>query len=257
DREFRPNQGVLLRSSSNSKQTALGIFRADSGRIETLKHYESRPWGIHALNLQQHFALELLLRPDIELVTMLGQAGTGKTLLALAAGLHQVAEKKLYRRIMVSRPVIPLGRDIGYLPGTKEEKLESWMVPVQDNLNFLVDPQLEQTSEKIDYLFATGMIEMEAVTYIRGRSLPGLFILIDEAQNLTPHEVKTAVSRAGKDTKVVLTGDAYQIDNPYLDASSNGLTYVVERFKGQSLYGHITLSKSERSHLASLAAELL
>jgi PhoH-like ATPase len=257
DREFRPNQGVLLRSSSNSKQTALGIFRADSGRIETLKHYESRPWGIQALNLQQHFALELLLRPDIELVTMLGQAGTGKTLLALAAGLHQVAEKKLYRRIMVSRPVIPLGRDIGYLPGTKEEKLENWMGPVQDNLNFLVDPQLEQTSEKIDYLFATGMIEMEAVTYIRGRSLPGLFILIDEAQNLTPHEVKTAVSRAGKDTKVVLTGDAYQIDNPYLDASSNGLTYVVERFKGQSLYGHITLSKSERSHLASLAAELL
>ena len=247
----------LLRSSSNSKQTALGIFRADSGRIETLKHYESRPWGIQALNLQQHFALELLLRPDIELVTMLGQAGTGKTLLALAAGLHQVAEKKLYRRIMVSRPVIPLGRDIGYLPGTKEEKLENWMGPVQDNLNFLVDPQLEQTSEKIDYLFATGMIEMEAVTYIRGRSLPGLFILIDEAQNLTPHEVKTAVSRAGKDTKVVLTGDAYQIDNPYLDASSNGLTYVVERFKGQSLYGHITLSKSERSHLASLAAELL
>ncbi|MCA9728170.1 MAG: PhoH family protein [Candidatus Eisenbacteria bacterium] len=257
DGPFYPNQGVLLRNESNGKQTALGIYRADTGQIESLKHYEARPWGIQALNLQQHFALELLLRPDIELVTMLGQAGTGKTLLALAAGLHQVAEKKLYRRIMVSRPVIPLGRDIGYLPGTKEEKLESWMEPVQDNLKFLVDPQLEQTSEKVDYLFATGMIEIEAVTYIRGRSLPGLFILIDEAQNLTPHEVKTAVSRAGKDTKVVLTGDAYQIDNPYLDASSNGLTYVVERFKGQSIYGHITLNKSERSRLASLAAELL
>ncbi len=255
--DWRPNEGILLRNETNPKQTALGIFRQDTGRIEKLVHEDAHPWGLHALNLQQHFALELLLRDDIRLVTMLGQAGTGKTLLALAAGLHKVADEKVYRRIMVSRPIMPLGRDIGYLPGTKEEKLESWMEPIFDNLQYLVDPQLEQSSEKVDYLFDSGMIEVEAVTYIRGRSLPLLFIIIDEAQNLTPHEVKTVVSRAGHDTKVVLTGDAYQIDNPYLDAASNGLTYVVERFQHEPIYGHVTLAKSERSELASLAAKLL
>ncbi len=255
--EFHPNEGILLRNEANPKQTALGIFQEGTRRIERLRFEELHPWGLQALNLQQHFALELLLREDIQLVTMLGQAGTGKTLLALAVGLHKVAEEKSYRRIMVSRPIMPLGRDIGYLPGTKEEKLESWMEPIFDNLQYLVDPQLEQSTDKVDYLFDTGVIEVEAVTYIRGRSLPRLYIIIDEAQNLTPHEVKTVVSRAGHDTKVVLTGDAYQIDNPYLDASSNGLTYLVERFKEESIYGHITLAKSERSRLASLAADLL
>ncbi|MBU0741604.1 PhoH family protein [bacterium] len=255
--EFHPNEGVLLRNETNAKQTALGIYQGGSHRIERLRFEELHPWGLQALNLQQHFALELLMREDIQLVSMLGQAGTGKTLLALAVGLHKVAEEKSYRRIMVSRPIMPLGRDIGYLPGTKEEKLESWMEPIFDNLQYLVDPQLEQSTDKVDYLFDTGVIEVEAVTYIRGRSLPRLYILIDEAQNLTPHEVKTVVSRAGHDTKVVLTGDAYQIDNPYLDASSNGLTYLVERFKNESIYGHITLAKSERSRLASLAAALL
>jgi len=188
---------------------------------------------------------------------MLGQAGTGKTLLALAVGLQLVAEEKRYRRIMVSRPIMPLGKDIGYLPGSKEEKLASWMQPVSDNLQYLVDPKLEHSGDKVQYLYDTGVVEAEAVTYIRGRSLPKLFIIIDEAQNLTPHEVKTVVSRAGEDAKVILTGDAYQIDNPYLDASSNGLTYVVECFKNEPIHGHITLAKSERSHLASLAAELL
>ena len=257
DAELRPNEGVLLKSEARDKKTARGIWRVDTGIIEPLQFGEAHPWGLSARNLQQQFALELLLRPDIQLVTMLGQAGTGKTLLALAVGLQMVAEEKQFRRVMVSRPIMPLGRDIGYLPGTKEEKLESWMQPILDNLQYLVDPKLEQSSDKIDYLFDTGILEMEAVTYIRGRSLPRLFIIIDEAQNLTPHEVKTVISRAGEDAKVVLTGDAYQIDNPYLDASSNGLTYVVERFKEQGLYGHITLGKSERSHLASLAAELL
>jgi PhoH-like ATPase len=197
------------------------------------------------------------MRPDIQLVTMLGQAGTGKTLLALAVGLHQVAEEKSYRKIMVSRPIMPLGRDIGYLPGSKDEKLESWMEPIYDNLQFLVDPELEKSAGKVQYLFDAGLIDVEAVTYIRGRSLPKMFIIIDEAQNLTPHEVKTIVSRAGTGSKVILAGDAYQIDNPYLDASSNGLTYVVERFKQEAIYGHITLGKSERSELASLAARLL
>jgi len=257
DQEFFPNQGVLLRGETNPKQTALGIFRADSGRIEKLQHDQRRPWGLEPRNLQQHFALELLMRPDIQLVTMLGQAGTGKTLLALAVGLQLVAEEKKYRKIMVSRPIMPLGKDIGYLPGTKDEKLINWMEPIYDNLQYLVDPNLEQSADKVEYLFDTGVIEVEAVTYIRGRSLPKLYILIDEAQNLTPHEVKTVVSRAGEEAKVILAGDAYQIDNPYLDAASNGLTYIVERFKNEALYGHITLAKSERSVLASLAADLL
>ncbi len=257
DAELRPNEGVLLKAASNPKQTARGIFRIESGLVEPLHHADSHPWGLSPRNLQQQFALELLMREDIRLVTMLGQAGTGKTLLALAAGLQLVAEEKRYRRIMVSRPIMPLGKDIGYLPGSKEEKLSSWMQPVSDNLQYLVDPKLEHTGDKVQYLFDTGTVEVEAVTYIRGRSLPKLFIIIDEAQNLTPHEVKTVVSRAGEDAKVVLTGDAYQIDNPYLDASSNGLTYVVERFQDQPIHGHITLAKSERSELASLAAELL
>ncbi len=257
DAELCPNEGVLLKAASNPKHTARGIYRSDSGNIEPLRHGDSHPWGLSARNLQQHFALELLLREDIQLVTMLGQAGTGKTLLALAVGLQLVAEEKRYRRIMVSRPIMPLGKDIGYLPGSKDEKLTNWMQPVSDNLQFLVDPNLEQSGDKVQYLYDTGVVEAEAVTYIRGRSLPKVFIIIDEAQNLTPHEVKTAVSRAGEDAKVILTGDAYQIDNPYLDASSNGLTYVVERFKNESIHGHITLAKSERSQLASLAAELL
>jgi PhoH-like ATPase len=255
--DLQPNEGVLLKAASNPKQTARGIYRAESGMIEPLTYGDSHPWGLSARNLQQQFALELLLREDIQLVTMLGQAGTGKTLLALAVGLQLVAEEKRYRRIMVSRPIMPLGKDIGYLPGSKEEKLSSWMEPVSDNLQYLVDPKLEQTGDKVQYLYDTGVVEVEAVTYIRGRSLPKLFIIIDEAQNLTPHEVKTVVSRAGEGAKVILTGDAYQIDNPYLDASSNGLTYVVERFKDQTIHGHITLAKSERSELASLAAELL
>ena len=257
DAELNPNEGILLKGLTNPKHTARGIFRAESGMVEPLLYGDSHPWGLTARNLHQHFALEMLLRPDIKLVTMLGQAGTGKTLLALAAGLQLVAEEKRYRRIMVSRPIMPLGKDIGYLPGSKEEKLSSWMGPVSDNLHYLVDPKLENTTDKVQYLYDTGVVEVEAVTYIRGRSLPKLFIIIDEAQNLTPHEVKTVVSRAGEDAKVVLTGDAYQIDNPYLDASSNGLTYVVERFKDNPIHGHVTLAKSERSELASLAASLL
>ncbi len=255
--DLRPNEGILLKSADNPKHTARGIFNAATGRVEPLQYGDSHPWGLSARNLQQQFALELLLREDIQLVTLLGQAGTGKTLLALAVGLQLVAEEKRYRRIMVSRPIMPLGKDIGYLPGSKEEKLSSWMEPVSDNLQYLVDPKLEQSFDKVQYLFDTGVVEVEAVTYIRGRSLPKLFIIIDEAQNLTPHEVKTVVSRAGEGAKVVLTGDAYQIDNPYLDASSNGLVYVAERFKGQAIHGHITLARSERSELASLAADLL
>ena len=254
---LHPNEFVLLRDAANPKHSALTRHDHVNRRLVPLRYGDTRPWKLSPLNMGQHFAIELFMDPEIQLVTLVGKAGTGKTLLALAAGLEQVAERGVYKRALVSRPIIPLGRDIGYLPGSKEEKLESWMEPIYDNLQFLVDPTLESVGDKIGYLFDRGWIEVEAVTYIRGRSLPKLFILIDEAQNLSPHEVKTIVSRAGRDAKVVLAGDPFQIDNPYLDASSNGLSVLVEKFKRQNLFGHIWLDRSERSELASLAAELL
>lgn len=253
--EMNPNEFAVLQDVANPKHSALG--RHEAGRIVPLRFGDQQPWKLRPLNRGQHFAIELLLDPNIQLVTLMGQAGTGKTLLALAAGLEQVAERGVYRRILAYRPIMPLGRDIGYLPGSKDEKLESWMEPIFDNLQFLVDPSLESVEDKVGYLFERGWIEVEAVTYIRGRSLPRLFIIIDEAQNLTPHEVKTIVSRAGSETKVVLAGDPYQIDNPYLDASSNGLSTLVDRFQEQGVFGHIWLDRSERSDLASLAAKLL
>jgi PhoH-like ATPase len=177
----------------------------------------------------------------------------------MAAGLQRVVEDKKYKKVLISRPVIPLGKDIGYLPGTKDEKLKHWMQPIFDNLEFLTSQgnDDEDAGSHVDYLVETNKLELEAVTYIRGRSLPKQWVVVDEAQNLTPHEVKTIVSRAGEATKVVLTGDPYQIDNPYLDAESNGLAYLVEKFKGQPTFGHVTLSRSERSRLAALAAQLL
>ena len=197
------------------------------------------------------------MRDDIKLVTLIGQAGTGKTLLALACGMRKVFDENLYSRILVSRPVVPLGRDIGYLPGTKEEKLFNWMQPIYDNLEFLCDSSGSERSETLQWVMESKKIEMEAVTYIRGRSLPKMYIIIDEAQNLTPHEVKTIISRAGEGTKVILTGDPTQIDNPYLDKDSNGLTYTVGKFSDKKIYGHIVLEKTERSELAALAAEIL
>jgi len=182
-------------------------------------------------------------------------------LLALACVLYKVIEEKVYRRLLISRPVVPMGRDIGYLPGTKEEKLSSWMGVIYDNLDFLIGKMYKYDTEKlqstIQYFFESGLIEVEALTYLRGRSLPNQFFIIDDAQNLTPHEVKTIISRACEGSKIVLTGDPYQIDNPYLDDSSNGLVYLIDRFKGQEIFGHITFIKTERSQLAALVAELL
>jgi PhoH-like ATPase len=192
-------------------------------------------------------------------VALVGQAGTGKTLIALAAGLQKVAKQQAYELMLVTRPIMPLGRDIGYLPGSKEEKLESWMQPIYDNLSFVLQvsraPGAKPT--KVDDLVEGGVIDLEPLTYMRGRSIPNQFIVVDEAQNLTPHEVKTVISRAGHGSKLVLTGDPYQIDNPYLDSASNGLSYVIERMKEQKLFGAVRLERSERSTLASLAAELL
>jgi PhoH-like ATPase len=194
------------------------------------------------------------------MVTLLGQAGTGKTLLALAAGMHLVIAEQRYEKLLVSRPLVPLGRDIGFLPGTKEEKLTQWMEPIFDNLEYILRANFRkpgEVSREVKRLIDNGTLVLEALTYMRGRSIPGQYLIVDEAQNLTPHEVKTVVSRVGEDTKIVLTGDPYQIDNPYLDSASNGLAYAAERMKGQDVFGHVTLSTSERSSLASVAAELL
>jgi PhoH-like ATPase len=213
--------------------------------------------GITPLNERQLMAFNLLLDRAVSLVTLVGKAGTGKTLLAIAAGLKKVLVDKEYSRVLVTRPVIPMGKDIGYLPGVKSEKLSPWMQPLFDNLEYILSVYSKQNAKSIDQLIDSQMIELEALTYLRGRSLPGQYIIIDEAQNLSPHEIKTIVSRAGTGTKVVLTGDPYQIDSPYLDSNSNGLIYLVEAFKGRRLFGHVTLLKSERSELAELAAELL
>ena len=224
--------------------------------------------GIRALNMEQQFAMALLLNDDIKLVTLVGQAGTGKTLIALACGLQRVVGRNpRYEKLLVARPVVPLGNDIGYLPGSKDQKLNFWMQPIFDNLRFILHKDDKDTkdrgfrtskaADKIDYLIDSELIEIEAITYIRGRSIPNQYIVIDEAQNLAPHEVKTIVSRVGKGTKIVLTGDPEQIDSPYLDANSNGLTYTAERLKGHPLTGHMMLSKSERSEIASLAADML
>lgn len=237
-----------------------GRYDPEAGKVIPLERGDAEPWGIRALNAQQAYALDALLDPRVELVTLVGQAGTGKTLLALAAALQNTIDDRQYRRVLVSRPIIPLGRDIGFLPGTKDEKLHLWMQPIFDNLEFIFDRYLGgevKAEDQLAFLLESKKIELEAMTFIRGRSVPGQFLIVDETQNMTPHEVKTIVTRAGVGTKVVLTGDPYQIDHPYLDSQSNGLAYVVERFKGVACYSHITLKVSERSNLASLAVDLL
>ncbi len=251
-----PNEFVQL---VNTKDQSTALFRHEhkKGRLVMLKEDKTKWWNISARSMEQRMAMELLANPDIRLVTLMGQAGTGKTLLALAAGLQQVIVEKKYQKMLVSRPIMPLGKDIGYLPGSKEEKIEHWMDPIYDNLEFILSYKSTDAEVKIYQLLNEGKIIMEALTYMRGRSIPNQFILVDEAQNLTPHEIKTIISRAGHGTKMILTGDPYQIDNPYLDASSNGLSYAVERLKESPLHGHVTLNKSERSELASIAAELL
>jgi PhoH-like ATPase len=213
-------------------------------------------WGIRPRNKEQKFALELLLDDRVKVVTMVGTAGTGKTLLALAVGLEKVIEKRDYRRFLIIRPVTPMGDDIGYLPGTKEEKLRPWMQPIYDNLDYLFRDCSDAIS-LIEEFRGRGNLEMETFTYIRGRSIPNQFILCDEAQNLTPNMIKTLVTRVGEGTKIVFTGDPEQIDHPYLDSSSNGLSYLVEKMKGEVISGHITLTRGERSEVAELGARLL
>lgn len=215
-------------------------------------------WGLKPRNPQQRCVLDALLNENVKLVSLVGQAGTGKTLLALSGALRKVFDESVYNRIIVSRPIVPLGKDIGYLPGSKDEKLFHWMQPIYDNLEFLC--QAEDSAEDGDihkWVLESQKIQLEAITYIRGRSLPKVYFIIDEAQNLTPHEIKTIISRAGEGTKVILTGDPTQIDSPYLDRDYNALTYTIGRFQNQELFSHVVLEKTERSQLAALAARIL
>ncbi|WP_019242449.1 MULTISPECIES: PhoH family protein [Bacillus] len=250
-----PNQFLLMKDSLGGSASALGIVDQEGKKVKRLVFDQERVWGIKARNVQQTMAMELLLRDDIPLVTMIGKAGTGKTLLALATSLMQTEDLGRYQKLLVARPIVPVGKDLGYLPGEKEEKLRPWMQPIYDNLEYLFNTKKPGELDAI--LSGIHSIEVEALTYIRGRSIPEQFMIIDEAQNLTKHEVKTILTRMGERSKIVLMGDPEQIDHPYLDEYNNGLTYVVEKFKDQSISGHIKLIKGERSMLAQLAAHIL
>jgi PhoH-like ATPase len=268
DEPLYVNEYLLLKDENNEAHTAIARVRADEIVIP-VRPRRGPIFGIAPRNLQQTMALDLLMDDNIKLVSLIGSAGTGKTLLALAAGMSKVLNENIYHKLLCARPIMPLGRDIGYLPGGKDEKLTAWMQPIFDNMAYLLSNRLapepgsqhaatlSSVEQRITQLMDSGQVVLEPLTYIRGRSIPNQYMIVDEAQNLTPHEVKTIASRVGEGTKLVLTGDATQIDNPYLDSSSNGLSYLVERLKGKSIVGHITLAKSERSELASLVTEEL
>lgn len=251
-----PNQFFFVKDAASEQHQAVVKVDPFEQALVPLKQFKS-VWGLSARNFGQKLALDLLLDDRVKLVSLIGMAGTGKTLLAIATGLQKCLEDGVYSKMLVARPIYPMGRDIGYLPGTINDKLKPWMQPVFDNLEYLLAGYESTKFGKMNDLLNEGIIEVEALTYIRGRSIPGQFIIVDEAQNLTPHEVKTIVSRVGEDTKIVLTGDPFQIDNPYMNESNNGLSYIVDRFKDFPLAGHVILEKGERSALANAAAELL
>ena len=247
------NQFLMLVSNSNPKKTALARLSSVKKPLNPIIEYRQGIWGVYSRNKEQTFAIDLLMNEDIPIITLTGKAGCGKTLLAVAAGLQQVLETKKYKRLVISRPVQPLGKDIGFLPGTLEEKMAPWIAPIEDNLKHLMNDD----KASLDMYTDKGLIEVEALTYIRGRSITNAFIVIDEAQNLTNHELKTILTRVGENTKIVLTGDIEQIDNVYLDETTNGLTYAIEKFKDCELAGHISLRKGERSRVATLASKVL
>jgi len=253
---WHPNQFLLMVSNANEKKTALARFKSHHKPLKKIIHDKLPDWKINSRNKEQAFAMDLLMDPNIKIVSLIGRAGSGKTLMAIAAGLQQTIgmrqEHNHYSRLIVSRPVQPLGKDIGFLPGTMEEKMLPWLMPIQDNLKFLMGDRtsLEMYMEK-------GKIEIEALTYIRGRSIANAFVVIDEAQNLTKHEIKTIITRIGDGTKIILTGDIEQIDNIYVNETSNGLAHAIESFKQYPIAGHVTFRKGERSELATLASKVL
>ncbi|MBC7371592.1 MAG: PhoH family protein [Bdellovibrionaceae bacterium] len=254
--KLQANQYVIMKDSSNPNHSAIGRYSMAEQAIVPLITPTDSIWGVHARNVEQSFALDCLLNDEILFVSLVGKAGTGKTLLAIAVGLFKTLDEGRFQRLLVSRPIFPMGKDIGYLPGDIEQKLNPWMQPIFDNVEFLMGSD-KKASGRAQELINQGMLNIEPLTYIRGRSIPKQYLIVDEAQNLTPHEIKTIVTRAGQGTKVVLTGDVYQIDNPYVDSANSGLTYAVERFKGHPIAAHVTLTKGERSELAELAANIL
>lgn len=258
DARLRPNQYVLLRAASHDRGTALARRDCDSPQLIALHDPPNGLWGIRPHNKEQYYAIDALLDERISLVSLMGKAGTGKTLLALAAAMHLAFKKKLYRGILVCRPIVPVGRDIGYLPGDVGNKLAPWMKPITDTIEFLLDigGPIKGHNDGTS-LMRAGLIEIQPLTYIRGRSIAKRFVVIDEAQNLTPLEIKTVITRMGQAAKVVLTGDPWQIDNPYVDRNSNGFTYLINRFCSERIAAHVELRKGERSTLAELAANLL
>lgn len=256
-KKYFPNEYCTLTDSTNPKRTALTKVDASGTKLVPILESKEGVWGIRPRNREQHYAFDALLDDRIKLVTLMGKAGTGKTLMAMAAGLRRTVLDREFRRVVVARPTVSMGKEIGFLPGTMEEKLNPWMQPIHDALEMLSDLNMGHESRRGGDLLRSGSIVVEALSYIRGRSIAHQFMIIDEAQNLTPLEVKTIVTRVGHGTKIVFTGDPYQIDNPYVDSSSNGFNYVVSKFREQPIAAHIELQKGERSELAELAANLL
>jgi PhoH-like ATPase len=255
--KYFPNEYCTLTEEGNPKRTALTKVDATGSKLVPILDCRDGIWGIKPRNREQHFAFDALLDDRIKLVTLMGKAGTGKTLMAMAAGLKRTVLDREFRRLVVARPTISMGKELGFLPGTLEEKLNPWMQPIHDALELLSDLNMGHDHRRSTDLMRSGTIVVEALSYIRGRSIANQFMVIDEAQNLTPLEVKTIITRVGHGTKIVFTGDPYQIDNPYVDSSSNGFNYIVSKFREQALAAHIELQKGERSDLAELAANIL
>lgn len=253
-----PNEYMVIQEEGNEHRRALGRYYKKKGGIVPLIRNREGTWGIHPKNIEQQFALDALMNHEVNLVSLVGKAGTGKTLLAIAAGLEATIGQQQYSRLLVSRPVIPMGKDLGFLPGDVNEKLGPWMQPIFDNIDFLFGNQRAKNQATTwDELINQGLIHVEPLTYIRGRSLPGQYMIVDEAQNLTPHEIKTIITRAGEGTKIVLTGDSEQIDSPYLDSMNNGLVYCIDRLKSEDIVAHTKLLQGERSPLSEIATKLL
>ena len=256
-KQYFPNEYCTLIEETNLKRTALAKVDATSTKLVPIIDCREGIWGIKPRNREQHFGFDALLDDRVKLVTLMGKAGTGKTLLAMAAGLKRTVMDREFRRLVVARPTISMGKELGFLPGSLEEKLAPWMQPIHDALEMLGDLNMGHEHRRSGDLMRSGSIVVEALSYIRGRSIANQFMIIDEAQNLTPLEAKTIITRVGHGTKIILTGDPYQIDNPYVDSSSNGFNYIVSRFRGEAVAAHIEFQKGERSELAELAANIL